>query len=723
MKQYIIAISIAALFLIPGAIIGAPDGTTAGQPALETHVTLQFSTPGMTAERGYLSVTVPEASFSLHEPGAPVLPAATHTFTFPLGTTIEAVSCRPSGVHMEHIAGTVAPAPKPVALDMQPSLTPVENPAIYRSRSPFPGRWHDTRTGGGIVDGERATILTVEVYPVRYAPAEDRLVHASQLDVTVRYRPPGQTAAAAGSRTLIVTPEMFTDELQPLVEHRERVGPSPRVETLASIEATYQGRDLQEQIKYCVKNAVERHNVSSVLLVGGSDELPVRYTHVNVNGDTEMFAADLYYADLYNATGAFSTWDTNGNDVFGEYEWEGNTDTVDLYPDVMLGRLAAVSGSEVATTVDKIIAYETEKAYMENWFTTIVTAGGDSFTDAYGETSGVLEGEVINQEVIEVMDGFMPVRLWESNGAVYELDNVRQAFDDGAGFVSFSGHGNPGVWATHALNGSRRLWIPTSSGIPGAAGGFRVSHIEGLSNDMLPVVVTGACSTSKFTERDDCYGWSLLANPDGGAVGSLGCTGLGYVYPGRFITRGLVGEMEIESFRSFADRAADTLGGLWTSTVTAYIRPGMDAADYKTVEEWQLFGDPSLRIADRSQQPPETPQPPQGPSSGRRWRSYEYTASTTDPEGDDVYYLFDWGDGTYSGWLGPYESGETITASYSWGARGDYRIRVMAKDDSGQLSEWSDPMPVEMPKASSPLLQMLDMLLGWLTRTLDLPPL
>jgi hypothetical protein len=33
---------------------------------------------------------------------------------------------------------------------------------------------------------------------------------------------------------------------------------------------------------------------------------------------------------------------------------------------------------------------------------------------------------------------------------------------------------------------------------------------------------------------------------------------------------------------------------------------------------------------------------------------------------DEIYYLFDWGDGTDIGWLGPYDSVDTVTASHTW---------------------------------------------------------
>ncbi len=87
-----------------------------------------------------------------------------------------------------------------------------------------------------------------------------------------------------------------------------------------------------------------------------------------------------------------------------------------------------------------------------------------------------------------------------------------------------------------------------------------------------------------------------------------------------------------------------------------------------------------------------------GPTKGKVDKIYTYTASTSDPDGDKLYYLFDWGDGNFSGWLGPYNSGETVNVSYSWSTKGNYEIRVKAKDTYGMESEWSDPLPVSMPR-------------------------
>jgi hypothetical protein len=78
------------------------------------------------------------------------------------------------------------------------------------------------------------------------------------------------------------------------------------------------------------------------------------------------------------------------------------------------------------------------------------------------------------------------------------------------------------------------------------------------------------------------------------------------------------------------------------------------------------------------------------PNKGEENTEYSYVVSATDPDGDQLLYLFEWGDGTDSGWLGPFSSGKEITASHSWQGKNEYDIRVKAKDTTGAESVWSD---------------------------------
>jgi len=95
-------------------------------------------------------------------------------------------------------------------------------------------------------------------------------------------------------------------------------------------------------------------------------------------------------------------------------------------------------------------------------------------------------------------------------------------------------------------------------------------------------------------------------------------------------------------------------------------------------------------------QPPEKPIL-SGSTSGKAGTEYEYTITSVDPEGHDIYYLIDWGDNTSTEWLGLYDSGEEIILSHIWAEQGNYTIKSKAKDIYGLESNWAT-LEVSMPK-------------------------
>ena len=74
-----------------------------------------------------------------------------------------------------------------------------------------------------------------------------------------------------------------------------------------------------------------------------------------------------------------------------------------------------------------------------------------------------------------------------------------------------------------------------------------------------------------------------------------------------------------------------------------------------------------------------------------------YTFKSTDPDGDNVSYYIEWGDGTYEDWFGPFESGEEVIRNHTWIEQGTYDIRAKAKDIWGAESDWGT-LDVIMPK-------------------------
>ena len=83
----------------------------------------------------------------------------------------------------------------------------------------------------------------------------------------------------------------------------------------------------------------------------------------------------------------------------------------------------------------------------------------------------------------------------------------------------------------------------------------------------------------------------------------------------------------------------------------------------------------------------EPPQAPSisGPSSGKPDKEYDFTFTAIDPESEQVYYYVDWGDGTNSGWDGPYSSGGSATLSHTWTEEEKFTITAKAKDAIGNI--------------------------------------
>jgi len=110
------------------------------------------------------------------------------------------------------------------------------------------------------------------------------------------------------------------------------------------------------------------------------------------------------------------------------------------------------------------------------------------------------------------------------------------------------------------------------------------------------------------------------------------------------------------------------------------------------------------------EKPKDKPMKPvvEGTAFGITDIEYMYTATATDPNGNQLYYMFDWCDGNFSNWMGPYSSGETAYAYHKWTQGGTYIIKVKAKDTDGFESDWG-MLNVVMPRAkiNSNLFQKL----------------
>ncbi|MCU0850399.1 MAG: clostripain-related cysteine peptidase [Candidatus Thermoplasmatota archaeon] len=85
-----------------------------------------------------------------------------------------------------------------------------------------------------------------------------------------------------------------------------------------------------------------------------------------------------------------------------------------------------------------------------------------------------------------------------------------------------------------------------------------------------------------------------------------------------------------------------------------------------------------------------------GPAKGKPGVTYEYTLVSLDPEDQQVSYFVDWGDGTTTDWLGPFDSGTALVVNHTWDTKQTFTVKAKAKDSRGAESEWAT-LPVKIP--------------------------
>jgi hypothetical protein len=158
-------------------------------------------------------------------------------------------------------------------------------------------------------------------------------------------------------------------------------------------------------------------------------------------------------------------------------------------------------------------------------------------------------------------------------------------------------------------------------------------------------------------------------------------------------------------------------------TNTSY-KPNM--LEINTTYYWKIVAFDDLSLSNRSSiwwfntgdnQPPFKPILRSASTFGKSDIELKFSANTTDPDGDDIFYMWDWDDNLSGKWIGPYHSGTNITTNHSWDEPGEYNIKVKAKDSKGSESFWSDkikliiedtPPTVKIKKPKSGAIYLAD---------------
>lgn len=571
--------------------------------------TYNFSYPEIEEKEDFTVIRLAQTDYQSMGDGRPVLPYNLTSFEFPFGTEIVYFNYTYSKPKVINIT-------KKLSYASCSSLTEYD-PTIYLDDEMYPLDFITYHTGGGISDNQHKTFLNIRINPVTYIPVENKLYFIDNVVISIYYKEPSKNILTDNNEfdLLIISPQEYSKNLKPLVNHKEKQNIKTLLTTTEEIYKNSQGRDEAEKIKYYIKSSIEKFGIKSVLLIGGKDgqsskwTLPVRYSHVIIRKGTQeriepTFLSDLYFADIYDSKGNFSSWDTDNDGVFAEYDGRV-IDKMDLYPDVQIGRLPCRNKIQVKIIVDKIINYETNN--KGKWFDNIILVSGDHWPDK----NNIAEGLLIMEKTKEIMPDFKPIELYATEENKIFVKDINKALNNGAGFAYFCGHGGSSSWGIHYPPDATG-WAPTLGRL-GKIDFYNNIYMKFLRNkNKLPVTMVGGCFNGKFdvtifsNQAICCWAWQLTRQKNGGSIATIANTGLGthakddsdYNNINDYL-EAYDGWLELKFFELYSKNNINILGRLHQEAITSYLHVFLgnnDEMDTKMVQQWELFGDPTLKI-------------------------------------------------------------------------------------------------------------------------------
>jgi hypothetical protein len=483
---------------------------------------------------------------------------------------------------------------------------------------------------------------------------------------------------------LILTTDELKGSFKPLKDAHDSNGMATEIKTLKDISML---PDLvkPKDIRDFIREEYRKNGIEFVLIGGDDDVVPVQKLWVEPwsGGDSTNMPSDLYYACLDG------TYNFDNDDKWGEpSDGEGESD-VDLVAEVYVGRACVGNPAEVNYFVEKTITYMNTGGYS-NGKTLMVGEYLWSGPDTWG---GDYMDELINGSS---SNGYTTVGMPSSQYSINKLYDKE-----------WSGYDWPKSEIISRINNDARIINHLGHSSYGYNMKMVNSDVSSLKNNELCFVYSQGCNAGGFDfNKSDCiaeyftvktynaafavimnarYGWGVKGSTNGASQ--------------RFHRQfwdAIFGENIAEIGKANQDSKEDLISSLHYSCIRwCYY-------------QLNLFGDPTLTFYQSNNKAPKKPMKPTGEKSGTIDDEYSFSSFTTDSDGDSIYYKWDFGDGTFSDWLGPYKSGDVVSTTHQWNRWGRYEVKVKARDEHRAESDWSDPLPVSMPVIQKfPLLQLL----------------
>lgn len=491
----------------------------ATQATMIQHVSFEPNLLTISPDNGYTKIAYPGCELT-DQTGAPEVPVLSVLVALPFGAQIQQVRILNTTSHVLDQTMRISFARAPVILSQTPrSDTDLPLDEIYSSDAAYPRdivRFIGSKSYDGLV------LCELLVHPIQYKPLSKTVIFHDHITIAIDHHGgPYTTTRTSAMKHLVINPEdvmvqepwrsremleyvIITNStldtvFQRLADWKTKKGIPSVVRTTDWIYTHYSGEDNPARIRNYLKTLPDS-NARYVLLGGDTQIIPCRFAYAMscsagiYPGREDTMPADLYYGDLDG------TWNFDGDGSYGEIE-----DSVDLYPDLHVGRAPVSTVAQAQKFVEKILLYEKNPSlgYLEKALFAADVLWSNPYTD-----------QGIHKNMIEQQSfppGYTITKLYHSQGTLTP-NAVKNALRQGQGLMNHDGHG----------------WIDVMSA---GTGYLRNADFDTLTNDpYYGICASIGCWTTAFDFN--CIAESYVKSPHGGGVAFIGNSSYGWGSPG-----------------------------------------------------------------------------------------------------------------------------------------------------------------------------------------------
>ena len=393
---------------------------------------------------------------------------------------------------------------------------------------------------------------------------------------------PSSTLRSPANRVdyIVIAHQTFLESVQPLVKFRRSQGLTVRVVDIDEIYnefgfGLYNPFAIQHFLRYAY-HTWQSPAPTYVLLVG------------DAHYDYKEVIVERYHGnyDLYpNFVPTYHGWAPESGETAMDHRFV-NISGDDSLPDMLIGRLAVQTESDLDDMVKKIINYE-QKPKIGPWQGTIVQIADDNLDNASDDIFEKTRNRLI-QDIIPIGYNTIPIylRLVDNINKVEKTRAlIKKGFDDGALILEYAGHGGISTWADEGI--------------------FRLQDAVALRNKHLPFIITTTCLNGQFDKPQE-FGKHSLSEEfllgKYGAIASLSASRLTYaqanaefdddLFLAMFVREPFEAKQGVTEIASIPPSIGKIINDAKIRFITRINNDRWTAG----TEQYILFGDPATRL-------------------------------------------------------------------------------------------------------------------------------